>query len=33
MNLAKKLLLLAAVIGLVVAFWAFDLSQYFTLPI
>ena len=30
-NLAKKLLLVAVIIGLVVAFWAFDLSQYFTL--
>ena len=30
-NLAKKLLLLAAVIGFVVVFWALHLSQYFTL--
>ena len=30
-SLVKKLLLVAVVIGLVVAFWALDLSRYFTL--
>jgi uncharacterized membrane protein YdjX (TVP38/TMEM64 family) len=30
-NLVKKTLLVAAVIGLIVAFWALHLSQYFTL--